>query len=381
MSDKTGIEWTDATWNPIRGCSRVSAGCMHCYAERVAGRFSGPGQPYEGVIGSNGTWNGVVKLVDKHLLDPLRWQRPRRIFVNSMSDLFHENVSFDWVDQIFAVMALSPRHTFQVLTKRPARMREYFAHAHRDTIVDAAAMSLHPDAVACRAKGENWTRAGYEHLLPAPQGKIVDFPAVKLPLPNVWLGVSVEDQATADARIDELLLTPAAVRFVSYEPALGPVDFSHWGVHGPRELPSIGAWRRRDGTPVLGIRPRLDWIICGGESGDGARPMHPDWARSVRDQCVAAGVPFFFKQWGEWCPPVSGVAYNTAKGRAQKTPAFIVDHAGLVHCFHHPSHERPQTMIRIGKKRSGRILDGTQWHQMPAHSAIRNPQSEIRNHE
>jgi len=263
MSDRAGIEWTDATWNPLRGCSRVSEGCRNCYAERIAARFSGPGQPYEGLAertAKGPRWTGKVALIESALYHPLRWRKPRRIFVNSMSDLFHQDVPDEWIDRVFAVMALAPQHTFQVLTKRPERMGAWFA-----TGLDTREEDV---ATAMRRIDIN-------------SGFFTDWP-----LPNVWLGTSVEDQPTADARIPHLLAAPAAVRFVSAEPLLGPVDLTVYmfGAHQTEETD----W----------IARRLDWLIVGGESGPGARPMHPDWARSLRDQCAAASVPFFFKQWG-----------------------------------------------------------------------------------
>lgn len=258
MSDRTGIEWTDATWNPLRGCSSVSEGCRNCYAERVAARFSGPGQPYE-------------RLAATALDHPLHWRKPRRICVNSMSDLFHQDVSDEWIDRVFAAMALAPQHQFQVLTKRPGRMLEYIAR--RDDQGRVPALDY---AVLIAVTGQYTT------------------PAIDLrcgwPLPNVWLGTSVKDQPTADARIPHLLATPAAVRFVSAEPLLGPVDLTAYmfGAHQTEETD----WCAR----------RLDWLIVGGESGPGARPMHPDWARSLRDQCAAASVPFFMKQMAREAP-------------------------------------------------------------------------------
>ncbi|WP_291295853.1 DUF5131 family protein [Elioraea sp.] len=280
MSDGTGIEWTDATWNPVRGCTRVSEGCRHCYAETLAARFSGPGQPYEGLAGrvthpdgtSEARWTGRVRSVKELMGEPTRWKKPRRIFVNSMSDLFHEAVDEAIIDSVFAVMGLAPQHTFQILTKRPERMVRYFKSR------------------------------------PADHGP--------WRLANVWLGVSVEDQATADARIPPLLQTPAAKRFISAEPLLGPVDLDR--IAAPQHTPEDSGWAfdclatgdtyrlfEEDGRySNSGDGPyrdhRLDWVIVGGESGPGARPMHPDWARSLRDQCAAAGVPFFFKQWGAW---------------------------------------------------------------------------------
>ena len=201
MSDDSKIEWTDATWNPIRGCSRVSEGCRHCYAERVAARFSGPGQPYEGLVRISNTldgrkptgWNGTVRMVAEHLADPLRWKKPRRIFVNSMSDLFHERLTNEQIAAVFGVMAAAGSHTFQVLTKRAARMREWFAWAGDHGASGARS--------ACRASA-----ALYLGALPEPPG------ADTWPLPNVWLGVSAENQAAADERIPDLLATPAAVR-------------------------------------------------------------------------------------------------------------------------------------------------------------------------
>lgn len=295
MGRETSIAWTDATWNPIRGCSRVSEGCRHCYAESVAARFSGAGLPYEGLT-RDGKWTGEVRVVERHFLDPLRWERPRRIFVNSMSDLFHPNVTDETIDRVFAVMALAPRHTFQVLTKRPERMRKYLADTRRNIPVYNAAtkitggdFSKFPgDMANTRSSGGSWW-----------------------PLPNVWLGVSVEDQATADARVPLLLQTPAAVRFVSYEPALGPVDF----------VPFIGGntyrcpcgWKRtenemtfmgcdlyvcRDCAKRVERFPPLNWIIVGGESGPHARPFHVEWARQTVADCETAGVACFVKQLG-----------------------------------------------------------------------------------
>lgn len=280
MGDKTGIEWTGATWNPTRGCSRVSEGCRNCYAERVAGRFSGPGQPYEGLTRRTSTgakWTGVVRLVPEHLADPLRWRKPRRVFVNSMSDLFHESLSDSEIDQVFGVMAAcrhlgrdaTSGHTFQILTKRPGRMRKYLGLGRRD----------------------QWARWAVHYGGKYDPDRLYDsILAAKGPLPNVWLGVSAEDQATADERIPLLLETPAAVRFVSYEPALGPVDFTPWLSE------RFGSADGLCGGETWS-RSRLDWIIAGSESGPGARPAELEWFRSVRDQCAAAGVAFFFKQW------------------------------------------------------------------------------------
>jgi protein gp37 len=315
------IEWTDKVWNPVRGCSRVSEGCRSCYAERQSARFSGPGQYAEGFV-RDGKWTGRVELVPEALDKPLRWRKPARVFVNSMSDLFHGALPFEEIDQVFAVMALAQRHTFQVLTKRPARMRDYFKGGWCWRVIDAK-KPLDPTH-----------RPGRGGSLDTCNGS----------LRNVWLGVSVEDQASAGERIPILLDTPAAVRFVSYEPALGPVDFSRLigggqrlhlacdvrgmlrnrsfssilddqGNELPREraeahlqtLADNGVKLVRTGgcdnfDPQTGCRghryPKLDWLIVGGESGPGARPCNIKWIRSAVEQCKAAGVPVFVKQLG-----------------------------------------------------------------------------------
>lgn len=281
----TGIQWTDETWNPIRGCSRVSAGCENCYAEKVAQRFRGPGQPYEGLVNRHGAWNGTIKVVEDKMQVPLRWTKPRRVFVNSMSDLFHENISPSVVGHIFLTMALANRHIFQVLTKRPTIMRE-FINGWRE--VDVA--PLHA-----------WIRGGGAW-----------------PPANVHLGVSVEDQATADERIPRLLDTPAAVRWVSYEPAIGPIE--RWrGPSNDMGEPRVDWLRGWDGCePSI---PGLDWIVVGGESGPGARPCNLEWISNTVEACKEAGVPVFVKQIGSHpvmeTPLIKGllpVAHSDRKG-------------------------------------------------------------------
>jgi protein gp37 len=262
----TSIEWTDETWNPVRGCSRVSEGCRNCYAERMAARnlpeMRSPttGEAFA-VRGSDGPhWTGKVELIPSKLDEPLRWKKPRRVFVNSMSDLFHESLSDEAIRAVFSVMARAPQHTFQVLTKRPQKMKTWV-----DRSIEI---------------GVTW-REGCTRRLPS----------------NVWLGVSVEDQKTADERIPLLLQTPAAKRFVSYEPALGPINLA--GVRDPERLTTRNGWLAltlcAKGNDLFEL-PGLDWVIVGAESGPGARPFDSDWARSVRDQCQAAGVAFFYKQ-------------------------------------------------------------------------------------
>lgn len=285
MSDHSHIQWTDSTWNPIRGCSRVSAGCQHCYAETMAKRFSGPGMPYEGLLGTAGRWNGQIRVVPELLDQPLRWRKPRRVFVNSMSDLFHEGVPRDFILRVFMVMRRASHHTFQVLTKRPERMRRLLS----------------------------------EWLPPAEA--LADMSLVqKSPAPNVWLGVSVEDQATADERIPLLLATPAAARFVSAEPLLGPVGFP---------FARIGEWNslaREHGQEYAATA--LDWVIVGGESGPRARPCAVDWVRSIVEQCRAAGTACFVKQLGA-SPVEDGCeSGHVWVGRSPQSLRRIADRAG-----------------------------------------------------
>ena len=350
MSDQRGggIAWTEQTWNPVRGCSRVSEGCRNCYAESVARRFSGPGQPYEGLveIGTKGArWNGRTKFVVEHLEDPLRWKRPRMVFVNSMSDLFHESLTNDEIAAVFGVMASAPHHTFQVLTKRPERARLWF----RWMSEQAGGARVHA------------LYSALQTLEPGMDGpmhsKWCGDPSGPWPLSNVWLGVSVEDQMSADARIPLLLETPAAVRWVSYEPALGPVDF--------RKVPTFN----RTSTNLYGW-----WVIVGGESGPGARPMHPQWVRALRDQCSAAGVPFLFKQWGEWAEYDSdfrepdgshrlvqiGPRGSAPPSSWQPGVSALISDRG--HFVKHHDHMRDgiayRHIVRVGKAAAGRTLDG-----------------------
>jgi protein gp37 len=344
MADQTKIEWCDATWNPLAGCSKVSAGCKNCWAIRQAVRLaSNPATPqYHGTISGAGhyNWTGKVNLAPERVLTwPLRKQKPRRIFVNSMSDLFHEAVPDDWIDRIFAVMALCPQHTFLVLTKRPQRMRDYLANrkacvAH--AILDQRQVPYERRAAVARA------------MVP-PSG-----PGQGWPLPNVWLGVSVEDQATSDERIPRLLHTPAAKRFVSAEPLLGPIDLTRLRVGG---VAPVDALNGRHGLALDEPCERLDWVIAGGESGPGARPMHPDWPRALCDQCMAGDVPFFFKQWGAW-------AHEDQRG-AQG----IIGSVYLVDDEHNPGatpHWPDRSAsLRIPKKAAGRLLDGREWNEVP----------------
>lgn len=292
MSDGTAIEWTDATWNPIRArnlatggighfCVHVSDGCRNCYAERMQPRFRNPVRYAAQDAGK------VNLFLDRDaLLMPLRWRRPRTVFVCSMTDLFHEGNPDAFIDRVFAIIALAPRHIFQVLTKRHARMEHYLT-----------------DRLSGDGGTGDWAQAAVE--LTGDDARAGAVKDAELPLRNVWLGVSAEDQKTADERLPALLRTPAACRFLSAEPLLAPIDLTGW-------------------LSCRKCHP-LHWVIVGGESGPHSRSMHPDWARSLRDQCADAGIPFFFKQWGEY----------TRDG------------------------------LRIGRRAAGRRLDGMEWNGMP----------------
>lgn len=263
MSARTKIEWTDTTWNVVVGCSKVSEGCRSCYAIRDAWRLAH--NPKLGIVGGDESvphellnpyrilvekvggkinWTGDLHFFEERLNLPTHLRRASKIFINSLSDLFHERLSFERVDQVFHVAARNDRHDFQVLTKRSERMKNYSKRMAGLAIGEIESES-HPE---------------------------IQFPKT-WPLPNVWLGVTVENEETAAERIPALIDTPAAVRWISYEPALGPINWKRW---------------------LKGI----DWVVCGGESGPGARPMQPEWARAARDACEEAGVPYFFKQWG-----------------------------------------------------------------------------------
>lgn len=351
---KTKIEWAEFRWNPIRGCSLVSEGCRNCYAMKQAHRFSGPGGAYEGLtrIGKHGpTWTGKIRVVDKALAQPLRWRKPRRVFVNSMSDLFHEDLTNEQIAAVFGVMAATPRHTFQVLTKRPARMLEWFRWVSENTEQLSYGPESNDDDVAWCDRSASEFRRCISAAVDATGYGVGGGRPYAWPLPNVWLGVSVENQAAADERTPFLLATPAAVRFISAEPLLGPVNLGLMGT-----LPKDIA-RRYTMTHEM-----IDWVIVGGESQARARPMHPDWARAIRDECVGAGVPFFFKQWGEW-----GLGRLRRAGTAGRFVTVWPDGNTS------PIGDYPRQFMsfggvvleRLGKKAAGRLLDGREWNQQP----------------
>jgi protein gp37 len=301
VSATSKIEWTDRTWNPTRGCSIVSPGCVNCYAMKQAHRFSGPGRPYEGLTKlterSGPQWTGVVRTVEDALLEPLAWRPPARVFVNSMSDLFHEDVPDQFIVDVFGIMALAHWHTFQVLTKRADRMRAFLAAGDHGIVRQFEQI---------QAGGG----IGPRGLFKALDIKRRDGVGWKWPLQNVWLGVSAEDQPRANERIPQLLKTPAAVRFVSIEPQLGPIDLEALTVdidtcdEGCGEAIRYSALQpfARCACCVEGPEaidwPSLDWVIVGGESGPGARPFDLTWARSIVAQCKASDVPVFVKQLG-----------------------------------------------------------------------------------
>jgi protein gp37 len=346
MSETTSIEWTDATWNPIRArrgatgktgwhCTHVSEGCRNCYAESINKRL-GTQLEYKG----GHEKNIDIYLDEKALLAPLRWKRPKMVFVCSMTDAFADFVHDEWLDKMFAVAALCPQHTFQWLTKRPARARDYLN-----------ARNGMGNASICKAINQIPANLGNRHG------------ALEMPLPNVWLGVSAEDQKTADERIPVLLDTPAAVRWLSAEPLIGEIDLHC--------LP----WPKSRVTPVddlsYGIDPlrytkaHLNWVVTGGESGAKARPAHPDWFRQIRDQCAAAKVPYLHKQNGCWTSVYDRDRDDPDWRRCaeikQSRPGQWLNLAGG-QGFHG---ERVLRMVRTTKKAGGRALDLVEHNGFP----------------
>jgi protein gp37 len=309
MAQSTNIEWSDAVWNFLRGCSRISEGCGSdrgggCYAERQAIRGAYPGGPYEGLVKSTPKgprWTGNIRFVEELLFAPLRWKKPGRIFVNSMSDLFHEKVTDEMLDKAFAVMALTPQHTYQILTKRPERMKEYFTGKAKRPPVGTLAQGYW-------RKWHIWSASvGMPTIERLPWGWNAKECNIfgRWPLPNVWLGVSVEDQKTADERIPLLLQTPSAVHWLSIEPLLGPVDLTADGLACDvctrcLEVPLHSQFpcRQCDGTGKSNDLA-IGWVVVGGESGPKARPMNLMWVHSIVQQCRAGRVPVFVKQLGQ----------------------------------------------------------------------------------
>lgn len=351
MADKTGIEWTDATWNPIAGCTIVSKGCTNCYAMRVAARMAAMGQAkYAGLtktVNGNPVWTGKIAVAGKSFHQPLRWTKPRRIFVNSMSDLFHEAVPETTIDAVFAIMAMTPQHTYQVLTKRPDRMKAYLSDSRRLTRVAVAACLINegqrPDLTSSQISAMTMAKEP------------------KWPLLNAWLGVSVENQATADERIPLLLDTPAHVRWISAEPLLGSIDLTAIKqTVSPGYFGDCLTWYHQPHCDRYAVRyPRLNWVVVGGESGPGARPMHPKWASQLRDQCLAADTGFFFKQWGDWAPRDEWDPRATHKMVAIDRNGREIDHDTA------PQDVGGQRFARVGKHAAGATLYGLEFREWP----------------
>ncbi len=417
----THIQWTDETWNPVVGCSIVSKGCTNCYAMKMAARleamhnagqtglaqYAGTTQPSK----AGPVWTGKIGIApDSVITKPLRTRRPTKWFVNSMSDLWHPDVPDALMDRVFAIAALTPQHIYQILTKRQDRMREYLtnpAFAGRIARVILDMVIADPKAMG----------GIVEDLMNSDRWPVVSIGDPEDPsdillgqttLPNVWLGVSVEDQATADERIPVLLNTPAALRWISAEPLLGPIDLTRIcllpkvegsiraGIHidalGGKYVESglayIGDWDVDGPCPVGAPALKLDWVVAGGENGP--RPMHPSWPKALRDQCAGAGKPFFFKQWGSWKPICEGpndwsARYYRSNRRARahqdqdniddvhgKTctvPSTTLHNDGVTHgpadrCAYAAGKEG-MLMFKIGKKAAGDLLDGVQHHNWP----------------
>lgn len=357
----TSIEWTNETWNPTTGCDRISPGCDNCYALTMAKRLKLMGQAkYQSDGDERTSGPGFAFTQHADALDlPFHWRKPRKIFVDSMSDLFHKDVDPGFLVGVWETMGQCPQHTFQVLTKRPALMAKFVNRWHDVTGEDfgmhlvrgpEATRQAHPSP-----KGQLW--ADYLDMLGEPpagcayptfdwmNGPLRMMPTT--PLPNVWLGTSIESDRYA-FRADHLRATPAAVRFLSLEPLLGP-------------LPSLD---------LTGI----DWVILGGESGPGARPMHPDWATDIQRRCAAAGVPFLFKQWGAWSP----IARTRPDGRYDifgKGLGVVLDDGrwfdgwdswkAAATADYTLTRRSPTAMYRLGKHEAGRVLNGSTWDEYP----------------
>lgn len=337
----TRVEWADEVWNPTTGCAKVSAGCKNCYAEKMTKRLAAMKQKkYHGILTERGRFNGKVRHHEDTLRIPFTWRKPRKVFVNSMSDLFHEDVPFEFIDKVFNVMARTPQHTYQILTKRPERMAEYLASEH----------------LRVGNKPETDLRFLRWHMY----GTNMRYDDFCWPISNIWLGTSVENQDAADERIPHLLRCPAAVRFLSCEPLLGAVELKGKVFHGgglSTRWDYLNGLIERDwdaNGPVYDLGEerggKIHWVIAGGESGPEARPMHPDWARQLRDQCAEAGVAFFFKQWGEWCP----------------ASAYSDDHEDLsFETCDRMGWPGGEEVYRVGKKAAGRMLDGRTHEEFP----------------
>ena len=348
MSKNTKIEWAHHTFNPWVGCTKVSPACDHCYAEGWAKR-SGIvkwGAHAERRRTSESTWRQPIKWNAEAERLGVRY----RVFCSSLADVFDNAVPEQWRIALMKLICETPHLDWLLLTKR---------------IGNASAM-LETAFRAVHHQREGWAD---------------NF------LPNVWIGATICNQEEADRDIPKLLAVSATKRFLSMEPLLGPVNLMDISDgHADSTIP-IGYWQENldteDSPPAVGHNAltgerwqrfgewnehgaAVDWVIVGGESGPGARPMHTDWARSLRDQCHVAGVPFLFKQWGEWREPLEGEEFDTSMGRAAKPPAFILSETGTVHCFENEHIVNGKAVIKVGKKSAGRVLDGSEWNEVPA---------------
>lgn len=399
MADKTKIEWAETTWNPVTGCSHAgSPGCDNCYAARLAATRLKHHPNYKGLaVMRNGhpRWTGEVRFNPKELEKPFRWKKPRRIFVVSMGDLFHEDVPFESVADIFQVIADCPQHTFLILTKQPERMKLFFdewwnpnktdpyiradkkRHRPRLFLRQAGCSECSHFFLGClngrkkwkdEAITPNWRASGHEDYF-GRQDSICDafrwarhgrghgvavemdngeisvrqgaldgpFPA---PLRNLWLGITAENQQQFDERWEYLKQIPTAVIWICHGPALGPIVY-------PPDFLALG---------------KRVWLVSEGESGPGARPSHPDYFRQDRDQCVEAGVPWFFKQWGNWCPDDFETVTET--GLTPKRCWVHIDPFFKPYDWAYP-YNCEQMMWRT-KKAAGRLLDGREWNEYPS---------------
>jgi len=376
---QSNIEWTEESWNPVVGCSIVSPGCTNCYAMKMAHRIEGinaearakgtsHAKQYDGttkVVNGNAVWTGKVHLAEHILLNPLKRKKPTTYFVNSMGDLFHEDVPDEWIDLTLAVGALCPQHTLQILTKRAKRMHAYMTTPDRKKIIAERVMDI---SNRLAALGGHQARIKLDHFSACFAGSG--------PFKNIWLGVSTERQQEADERIPLLLQTPAAIRFISAEPLLGPIDVTKLpfpkSCECEQHAPTLDAFNAAvfcegccEGPEAMDLG-KLSWIIVGGESGPDARPMSIQWARELRDQCKEAEVPFFFKQWGEWYP--AGVHPSETPGRFAFGD-YEHDRSVMIQVDSYPRQFTKfgarSVMERVGKKAAGRALDGIEYSEMP----------------
>lgn len=326
----TAISWAERTWNPTTGCTPVSEGCAHCYAKRMANRLRGrcgypEDQPFK------------VTLHPDRLDQPLRMRKPARIFVDSMGDLFHPSVPFWFIDEVWLTITTAKQHIFMVLTKYPGRLLE-------------------------------WTEAAATAL---------DCPAEQIWPSHVYLGVSAENQERAEERIPTLLRVPAAVHFVSLEPLLGPVSLSLYlgetrCCRSRSDGQHCNCWYDGKTCHFCGEHGSIDWVVCGGETGPGARPVHPDWIRAIRDQCKSFRTAFHFKAWGDWAPhPAWTVAHRCEAGQLTERTFYKGRTNGNIEYHAVPRNAADdvrciEVMKRVGRKQAGRLLDGREWNEYPA---------------